>query len=78
MRFCLEVLQSCLEVEGIGLDRWVAHTVYGTDMNELHKAAEVFVDVFGTYPPTSTWVEIKALFVPGQMVEITGFAVFVI
>jgi 2-iminobutanoate/2-iminopropanoate deaminase len=75
VRFCLEVLERCLAAEGTGLDRWVAHTVYGTDMNELHKAADVFRDVLGPYPPTSTWVEIKGLFVPGQMVEITGQAV---
>lgn len=75
VRFCCDVLQRCLAAEGIGLENWVAQTVYGTDMAELHKAADVFVDVFGEYPPTSTWVEIKGLFVPGQMVEITGFAV---
>ena len=73
--FCLDVLKACLEAEGVGLERWVAHTVYGTDMQELHKAADIFVDVFSEYPPTSTWVEIKGLFVPGQMVEVTGFAV---
>ena len=75
VRFCLDVLQGCLKAEGVGLDRWVAHTVYGTDMQELHKAADIFVDVFSEFPPTSTWVEIKGLFVPGQMVEVTGFAV---
>ena len=57
------------------IEQWVAHTVYGTDMAELHKTADIFVEVFGRYPPTSTWVEIKGLFVPGQMVEITGMAV---
>jgi 2-iminobutanoate/2-iminopropanoate deaminase len=72
--FCLDVLKGCLEAEGIGLDKWVAHTVYCTDMQELHKTADIFVDVFREFPPTSTWVEIKGLFVPGQMVEITGFA----
>jgi len=73
--FCLEILQRCLSVEGASLEQWVAHTVYGTDMQELHKAADIFVEVFGKYPPTSTWVEIKGLFVPGQMIEITGHAV---
>ncbi|MEM7542819.1 MAG: RidA family protein [Pseudomonadota bacterium] len=75
LSFCLDVLQKCLAAEGVGLNNWVAHTVYGTDMNELHKTADIFIDVFGQYPPTSTWVEIKGLFVPGQMVEITGFAI---
>ncbi len=75
VRFCLDVLKACLAAEGVGLKNWVVHTVYGTDMQELHKTADIFVDVFHEYPPTSTWVEIKGLFVPGQMVEITGFAV---
>jgi enamine deaminase RidA (YjgF/YER057c/UK114 family) len=75
VRFCLEVLQRCLAAEGASLEQWVAHTVYGTDMKELHKTADIFVEVFGKYPPTSTWVEIKGLFMPGQMVEITGQAV---
>lgn len=75
VRFCLDVLQGCLAAESVSIENWVAHTVYGTDMSELHKTADIFVDVFGKHPPTSTWVEIKGLFVPGQMVEITGFAV---
>lgn len=75
VRFCLEVLQRCLAAEGATLEQWVTHTVYGTDMRELHKTVDIFVEVFGKYPPTSTWVEIKGLFVPGQMVEITGMAV---
>ena len=73
--FCLGVLKRCLAAEGASLENWIMHTVYTTDMGELHKAADVFVEVFGKYPPTSTWVEIKGLFVPGQMVEITGMAV---
>ena len=73
--FCLGVLERCLAVEGAGLENWITHTVYTTDMSELLQTADVFVDVLGKYPPTSTWVEIKGLFVPGQMVEITGMAV---
>ncbi len=73
--FCLGVLERCLAAEGASLENWIMHTVYTTDMSELYKAAEVFADVLGKHPPTSTWVEIKGLFVPGQMVEITGMAV---
>lgn len=73
--FCLEILQRCLAAQGAGVEHWVAHTVYGTSMTELHTTASLFVDVFGEHPPTSTWVEVNGLFVPGQMVEITGFAI---
>ena len=73
--FCLGVLDRCLAAEGVSIENWVTHTVYTTDISELYKTADIFVDVFGQHPPASTWVEIKGLFVPGQMVEITGMAV---
>jgi 2-iminobutanoate/2-iminopropanoate deaminase len=75
VRFCLEVLQRCLAAEGTGLERWVSQVAYFTDMGEAHKTADIFREVFGRYPMASTWVEVKGLFVPGQMVEITGMAI---
>jgi enamine deaminase RidA (YjgF/YER057c/UK114 family) len=57
------------------MEHWITQTVYTTDMSELLKTADIFSDALGKFPPTSTWVEIKGLFVPGQMVEITGMAV---
>ena len=44
-------------------------------MTELQKTADIFREAFGDYAPTSTWVEIKGLFVPEQMVEISGTAI---
>jgi 2-iminobutanoate/2-iminopropanoate deaminase len=49
--------------------------VYTTNMAELVKNADVFNAFFGEHSPTSTWLEVKSLFHPQQMVEITGIAV---
>ncbi len=73
--WCLEVLKRCLTAEGATFYNWVAQTVYTTNIPELAKVAEVFGQFFGEHTPTSTWVEIKGLFHPKQMVEISGIAV---
>jgi enamine deaminase RidA (YjgF/YER057c/UK114 family) len=71
----LEVLKRCLNAEGATFRNWVAQTVYTTNIAELAKHADVFRRFFGEYNPTSTWVEIKGLFHPQQMIEISGIAV---
>ncbi len=71
----LEIIKRCLAAEGATFKNWVVQTVYTTNMAELQKTADVFRDVFGEHSPTSTWVEIKGLFLPEQMIEISGIAV---
>ncbi len=75
VEWTLEVLKRCLAAEGATFRNWVAQTVYTTNIAELVKVAEVFQSVFGEYTPTSTWVEIKGLIHPQQMIEISGIAV---
>jgi len=75
VEWCLEVLKRCLAAEGATFRNWVAQTVYTTNIAELAKVADVFSRFFGEYTPTSTWVEIRGLFHPQQMVEISGIAV---
>ena len=76
VEFVLEVIQRLLEVEGATFRNFVAQTVYTTDIAELGKiAADVFTRFFGEHAPTSTWLEVPALFHPQQMVEISGIAV---
>ena len=53
----------------------MAQTVYTTNIAELAKIADVFARFFGEHSPTSTWLEVKALFHPQQLVEISGIAV---
>ncbi len=75
VEWTLEVLKRCLAAQGATFRNWVVQTVYTTNIAELAKTADVFRRVFGEYTPTSTWVEIKGLFHPQQMVEINGIAV---
>jgi enamine deaminase RidA (YjgF/YER057c/UK114 family) len=75
VEWTLEVLKRCLAAEGATFRNLVAVTVYTTNMAELVKLADLFRSVYGDYAPTSTWVEIKGLFHPQQMVEINGIAV---
>ena len=75
IEWILEVLKRCLAEEGATFRNWVAQTTYVTSVSEFVKAAEVFGRVFGEYTPTSTLVEVKGLFHPQQMVEISGIAV---
>ena len=75
LEWVLEVLRRSLAAEGATFRNWVAQTVYVTDIAELARVADVFLPFYGEHPPTSTWVEVKALFHPEQMVEISGIAV---
>jgi len=75
VEWALEVLKRCLAAEGATFRNWVAQTVYVTDITELARIPDVFIPFFGEHTPTSTWVEVKALFHPRQMVEISGIAV---
>jgi enamine deaminase RidA (YjgF/YER057c/UK114 family) len=68
-------MKRCLEAEGATFRNLVAQTVYTTNMAELVKLADLFRRVYGEYAPTSTWVEIRGLSHPQQMVEISGIAV---
>jgi len=71
----LEIIRGCLAAEGASFHNWVAQTVYTTSIAELEPVAETFRRVMGSHTPTSTWVEVKALFHPKQVVEINGIAV---
>ena len=76
VEWCLEVIKRCLAVEGATFHHWVAQTVYATNLAAfVEVAADAFGKFFGQSTPTSTVVEVKALFDPRQMVEITGIAV---
>ena len=75
VEWALEVIQRLLAAEGATFRNFVAQTVYTTDIAELVKVADVFTRFFGEQSPTSTWLEVEALFHPQQMVEISGIAV---
>ena len=71
----LEVIKRCLAAYGADFRHWVAQTVYTTDIAALARTVDLFARYFGEHTPTSTWVEVKGLFNPKQMIEISGIAV---
>jgi 2-iminobutanoate/2-iminopropanoate deaminase len=73
--FVLDILERCLESEGAGWEQLVAVTVYATDIEGLAAEAPLFAKRFGSYTPTSTWVEVRKLIHPEQLIEITAIAV---
>jgi enamine deaminase RidA (YjgF/YER057c/UK114 family) len=75
VEWTLEIMKRCLAAEGATFRNLVAVTVYTTNITELVKLGDLFRRVYGDFAPTSTWVEVKALFHPQQMVEINGIAV---
>lgn len=71
----LQILERCLRAYGATFRNWVAQTVYTTDIEGLGRVTPVFGRYFGEHVPTSTWVEVRRLFGPKQLVEISGIAV---
>ena len=71
----LEIIKRCLAAEGATFRNWVSQTVYTTSIADLEPVADSFRRVMGEHTPTSTWVEVKSLVHPKQMVEINGIAV---
>ena len=71
----LELIERCLAAEGATFRNWVAQTVYTTSIADLEPVADTFRRFMGEHTPTSTWVEVKGLFHPKQVVEINGIAV---
>lgn len=75
MEFCYEILGRCLAEEGLGFEHVVATTMYTTDMQALAQCGDLLVKAFGDNGPTATAVEVKGLFHPQQMFEVTAIAV---
>jgi enamine deaminase RidA (YjgF/YER057c/UK114 family) len=75
LEWVLEVIKHCLASAGATFHNWVAQTVYTTSIADLEPAADSFRRFMAEHTPTSTWVEVKGLFHPKQVVEINGIAV---
>jgi enamine deaminase RidA (YjgF/YER057c/UK114 family) len=75
LAYVMEIIGRCLAAHGASFRNWVAQTIYVTDMAALVQSIDVTLPLIGAHPPTATAVEVKALGVPGQLVEVTGIAV---
>jgi 2-iminobutanoate/2-iminopropanoate deaminase len=73
--FVLDVLERCLASESLRLEHVVAVTVYVTDIEGLAAEASLLQKRFGSTTPTSTWVEVRKLIHPEQLIELTAIAV---
>jgi enamine deaminase RidA (YjgF/YER057c/UK114 family) len=73
--FVLDILERCLTSEGLGFEQLVAVTVYVTDIEALAAQGSLLQKRFGSYTPTSTWVEVRKLIHPEQLIELTAIAV---
>jgi 2-iminobutanoate/2-iminopropanoate deaminase len=73
--FILEILSRLLAKENMSFANVITVMVYTTNMALTLEHMEPMVKAFSGAPPTSTWLEVKALGVPECMVELVVTAV---
>jgi 2-iminobutanoate/2-iminopropanoate deaminase len=74
-RQTLENLRTMLAANGATLADVVRVTVYVTDMRHFEEIAAVRLEAFPEDGPASTIVEVRALALPGLLIEIDAIAV---
>ena len=74
-RQAIENLRVMLAANGATLDDVVRVTVYVTDMRHFDEIASVRLQAFPKHGPASTIVEVRALALPGLLIEIDAVAV---
>jgi 2-iminobutanoate/2-iminopropanoate deaminase len=67
-------MEAVLEAGGGSLADLVSVVIYVTEMAHFAAVSEVRNRVLGDPAPSSTFVEVSALAVPGHLVEISGIA----
>ncbi len=70
MKNCYKDLENILKHYGYTFDDVVAENVYTTDMAEFIRVSEYRNTIYTKQFPTGTWLEVKGLALPGQMIEI--------
>lgn len=75
VEFCLTILGQCLAEEDLGPEHIVSATMYTTDMDAFAQCGDLLVKFYGGQGTTATAVEVKRLFHPEQMFEVTTIAV---
>ena len=70
MKNCYADLEKILKHYGYTIDDVVAENIYTTDMAGFIKVAEFRNTIYKKQFPTGTWLEVKGLALPGQMIEI--------
>lgn len=70
MKNCYSDLEKVLKHYGYTFDDVVAENVYTTDMQGFIKVSGYRNSIYKKQFPTGTWLEVKGLALPGQLIEI--------
>jgi len=70
MKNCYSDLGKILQHYGYTYDDVYAENIYTTDMASMEKALGVRTTIYTKHFPTGTWLEVKGLALPGQLIEI--------
>ena len=70
MKNCYGDLDKILQHYGYTFDDVVAENVYTTNMAEFIKCSGYRNSIYRKQFPTGTWLEVKGLALPGQLIEI--------
>jgi enamine deaminase RidA (YjgF/YER057c/UK114 family) len=70
MKNCYSDLEKILEHYGYTFDDVIVENVFTTDMAEFIKVSAYRNSVYKKQFPTGTWLEVKGLALPGQLIEI--------
>lgn len=70
MKNCYSDLEKVLKHYGYSFDDVVVENVYVTDMAKFMEVAAFRNSIYKKQFPTGTWLEVKGLALPGQVIEI--------
>lgn len=70
MKNCYSDLEKILKHYGYSFDDVYAENIYTTDMAGLEKVLGYRNTIYKKQFPTGTWLEVKGLALPGQLIEI--------
>ena len=70
MKNCYSDLGKILQHYGYTFDDVYAENIYTTDMAAMEKTLGFRSTIYTKHFPTGTWLEVKVLAVPGQLIEI--------
>ena len=70
MRNCYSDLEKVLKHYGYTFDDVVVENVYTTNMADFIKYSTYRNTIYTKQFPTGTWLEVKGLALPGQLIEI--------
>ena len=70
MKNCYNDLEKILQHYGYSYDDVVAENIYTTNMADFIKASGFRNSIYKKQFPTGTWLEVKGLALPGQLIEI--------